>query len=159
MISAASLWDRKRSTDVTSKRITPTGCTDTGQWRCHNCSCGRRSYENWDCHNRGCWKYFLKISWIHSSSRRTRICLQTYNFANCYDIHALRMSCVHNTAWTWGVSGFVQRSQESHLVTTGPRAFGIYSVALLDSLTAQWRRIHLTPVQLEVFEGAPVAVT
>jgi hypothetical protein len=44
-IGAASPWGRKCITYGTRKCRSPTGYTDTGQWRCHNCSCGMR--ESW----------------------------------------------------------------------------------------------------------------
>ena len=42
-IEAMSSWDMKFNTYDTCECGSPTECTDTSQWGCHNCSCGTRA--------------------------------------------------------------------------------------------------------------------
>jgi hypothetical protein len=51
MVVAAPLWDRKCNAYGTWERRSPTDCTDTSQWRRHNCSCRTRAREKLMQHN------------------------------------------------------------------------------------------------------------
>jgi hypothetical protein len=41
--AAASPWDRECNTYGTCGSRSPTYCTDTNRWRCHNCCCGMKA--------------------------------------------------------------------------------------------------------------------
>jgi hypothetical protein len=72
MSRSASSSERKNNTTGTCKFMSATVCTDSSQWKYHNCSCEKRALVKVTGYRTGMWntlEYFLKINRIHLTAQ------------------------------------------------------------------------------------------
>jgi hypothetical protein len=76
-----------------------TVCTDTSQWKYHNCSCEKRACVKVTKYDTGIWtnlKYFLKIDWIHLTIQGKFFFIQLWiQIDDWLETNTLKMSCFY----------------------------------------------------------------
>ena len=94
LLVQVSPWHKQCNTYNTCECRSPSDSTDTSQWKCHNCSCGKKAVENFRRYQarirslptEGPRKYFLTVKWLYTTALLTHISFQTIFFYNYFSV-------------------------------------------------------------------------